>query len=160
MSDRSLVFQFLLLFLSVVAIVGFRATSLSAQDAESEAREALEEYFRAWNDADNESIAAISNFPRISLGANGQVVVRDTAAEIEIDFDLLREAEGWDHSTLDLLDPVHVSEDKVHFRIVFSRRRSDGTPYRTAPGLYVVTQQDGHWGLQLQSVLPSTFSLP
>ena len=87
MSDRSLVFQYLLLFLSVVAIVSFRSASLFAQDAESDAREALEEYFRAWNDADNESIAAISNFPRISLGANGQVVVRDTAAEIEIDFE-------------------------------------------------------------------------
>ena len=131
---------------------------LPAQDYEAEARAALQEYFRAWNDADNAAIAKISNFPRVSLGANGQVVVRDGPEEIEIDFDLLRQAEGWDHSTLELADATQVSEDKVHFRIVSSRRHADGTPYRTVPALYVITKQNGHWGLQLQSILPATFT--
>ena len=68
------------------------------------------------------------------------------------DFDTLRAAELWDHSTLDLVDVAHSSAEKVHFRVVASRRYADGSPYRTNPGLYIVTQQDGHWGLQLQSV--------
>ena len=84
--------------------------------------------------------------------------MRDSAEDIAIDFDTLRAAELWDHSTLDLVDVAHSSEDKVHFRVVASRRYVDGSPYRTNPGLYIVTQQDGHWGLQLQSVLPATFS--
>jgi hypothetical protein len=41
--------------------------------------------------------------------------------------------------------------------VVFTRYAVDGAPITTTPGLYVVTQQDGHWGLQLQSVLPPTF---
>ena len=131
---------------------------LAAQDQESEALLALEEYFRAWNAADNEGIAEASNFPRLSLGNNGQVVIRDGAEDITTDFDLLRQAEGWDHTTLDLVEAVQVSDDKVHFKIVFSRRHEDGTAYRTVPALYVVTQQNGHWGLQLQSVLPATFT--
>jgi len=53
---------------------------------------------------------------------------------------------------------VHVSPDKVHYRIVASRRRSDGTAYATGPALYIFTRQNGHWGLQLQSVLPPTFT--
>ncbi len=149
-----------LLAVALVAVVSQSAAPVGAQDVEVEARAALEEYFRAWNAADNDAIATVSNFPRLSLGGNGQVVVRESPEDITIDFDLLRRAEGWDHSTLDLMDTVHVSDDKVHFRIVFSRRRADGSAYRTVPGLYVITRQDGHWGLQLQSVLPATFSAP
>lgn len=128
------------------------------EDAASAARGALDEYIRAWNDEDNDAIAAITNFPRISIGLNGQIVVRDNPEEIVVDFDLLRAAEGWDHTTLDLVDATQVSPDKVHFRVVTSRRRADGSPYRTTPALYVVTNQDGQWGLQVQSVLPPTFS--
>ena len=140
--------------LALVAMTGW----LAAQDGESAARAALEEYFLAWNAADNVGIAAASNFPRLSLGRNGQVVVREGPDEIATDFDLFRQAEGWDHTTLDLIEAVQVSTDKVHFKVVISRRRQDGTAYRTAPGLYVVTRQDGHWGLQLQSVLPPTYT--
>jgi hypothetical protein len=124
---------------------------------EAEARAALDEYFRAWNAADGAAVAAISNFPRLSLGQNGQAVVRTPEDVAATDFDALRQS-GWDHSTLDLAEAVHVSSDKVHFRIVFSRYTVDGSPYTTVPGLYVITNQNGHWGLQLQSILPATFT--
>ena len=137
------------------------ASSASAQDADREheasAREALEEYFRAWNAGDNDAVAAVSNFPRLSLGQNGQVVVRETPEDIITDFEALRQT-GWDHSTLDLAEAVQVAADKVHFRIVFSRHTAGGSPYSTVPALYVVTNQNGHWGLQLQSILPATFT--
>ena len=142
----------------MIAAAATMTVMLAAQDDESGAQAALEEYFRAWNAADNEGIAEASNFPRLSLGNNGQVVVREAPEDIATDFDLLRQAEGWDHTTLDLFEAVQVSDDKVHFKIVFSRRHEDGTAYRTIPALYVVTQQNGHWGLQLQSVLPATFT--
>lgn len=130
-----------------------------AQDTdEAGARAALDQYINAWNAADNDAIAEVSSFPRLSVGAAGQVVVRETPDQIETDFDLLRQAEGWDHTTLDLVEAVHVSLDKVHYRVVSSRRRSDGSAYRTSPALYIVTRQNGRWGLQLQSVLPATFT--
>lgn len=143
---------------AMLVAAGLLAVPVVAQDEAAEARAVLEEYFRAWNDADNSVIAKISNFPRVSLGGNGLVVVRENPEEIAIDFEALRNAEGWDHSTLDLVDAVQASGEKVHFRVVVSRRRADGMAYRTAPALYIVTKQNGHWGLQLQSILPATFS--
>tara|TARA_B100000029_G_scaffold478130_1_gene523884 strand:- start:118 stop:633 length:516 start_codon:yes stop_codon:yes gene_type:complete len=148
--------------LALVVICGLLGAGLAqaqdeAREHESAAREALEEYFRAWNAGDNDAVAAISNFPRLSLGQNGQVVVRETPEDIVTDFEALRQT-GWDHSTLDLAEAVQVSADKVHFRIVFSRHTADGSPYSTVPALYVVTNQNGHWGLQLQSILPATFT--
>ena len=133
------------------------AAPLSAQDDLADARAALDEYFRAFNAEDNDALVAISNFPRISIGRNGQVVVREDAADIETDFLLLRQVEGWDHSTLDLVEAVQVALDAVHFKVVFSRRKVDGAAYRTVPGLFVMTKQDGEWGLALQSILPATF---
>lgn len=146
--------------LAALAFATCTTVLLSAQsDAESEARAALDEYFRAWNAADNEAVVDVSNFPRVSFGRNGQVVVREQPSDIEIDFDLLRRSEGWDHTTLDLVEAMQVSPDKVHFRVVSSRRTADGSAYRTVPALYILTNQDGHWGLQLQSILPPTFTL-
>ena len=143
----------------ILIVMGLMGDIASAQEsALIEARMALDEYMRAWNAADNEAIVEVSNFPRLSLGGNGQVVIRESAEEIEINFDLLRQAEGWNHSTLDLVEAVHVAPDKVHYRIVSSRRREDGSAYRTGPALYVFTRQNGHWGLQLQSILPATFN--
>ena len=144
--------------MTLVVVFTLHGRVLTQELPEVAARAALDEYFRAWNAADNEAIAAVSNFPRVSVGPSGQIVVRDTAEDIAIDFDTLRAAELWDHSTLDLVDVAHSSADKVHFRVVASRRYADGSPYRTNPGLYIVTQKDGHWGLQLQSVLPAPFS--
>lgn len=156
------VFGVVLVTLVIVALApGLVLAQEQADDRqyETEARAALEEYFLAWNAADNDAVAAISNFPRLTLGQNGLVVVRASAEEIFVDFEVLRQS-GWDHSTLDLAEAVHVSQEKVHFRVVYTRYAADGRPYITAPGLYVMTRQDGHWGLQLQSVLPPTFTRP
>ena len=142
------------------AALAAAADSPAAQEPLADARAALEEYFRAWNAEDNEALAAVSNFPRLSIGRNGQVVVRAGPDAIATDFDLLRQAEGWDHSTIDLAEALQVSSDTVHFKVVFSRRRSDGAAYRTVPALFILTRQDGDWGLQLQSMLPATFQEP
>ena len=142
---------------AVLAIMAVLGAPLAAQDDLTDARAALDEYFRAFNAEDNDALVAISNFPRVSIGRNGQVVVREEAADIETDFLLLRQVEGWDHSTLDLVEAVQVAPDAVHFKVVFSRRKVDGAAYRTVPGLFVMTKQDGEWGLTLQSILPATF---
>lgn len=145
---------------AAAALAAAAADSPAAQEPLADARAALEEYFRAWNAEDNEALAAVSNFPRLSIGRNGQVVVREGPDAIATDFDLLRQVEGWDHSTIDLAEAIQVSSDTVHFKVVFSRRRSDGAAYRTVPALFILTRQDGDWGLQLQSMLPATFQEP
>ncbi len=143
-----------------VAVAMAVPVSAAAQDPLEDARAALDEYFRAWNAEDNEAIAAACNYPRLSLGRNGQVTVREGPADVVTDFARLRQTEGWDHSTIDRAEPLQVAADKVHFEVVFSRRRPDGTPYRTVPSLFIITQQDGRWGLQFQSILPDTFRAP
>ncbi len=145
---------------AALAVAATLAVPVSAQDPLEDARAALAEYFRAWNAEDNDAIAAACNYPRLSLGRNGQVTVREGPADVVTDFERLRQTEGWDHSTIDRAEPLQVAPDKVHFEVVFSRYRVDGTVYRTVPSLFIMTKQDGEWGLQFQSILPDTFRAP
>ena len=69
------------LTLAMTGVLGLVVGQAMAQEAA--ARSALDEYVRAWNAADNEAIAQVSNFPRVSIGLNGQVVARQSPDEIE-----------------------------------------------------------------------------
>ena len=145
---------------AVLALAATLVAPVSAQGPLEDARAALDEYFRTWNAEDNAAIAAACNYPRLSLGRNGQVSMREGPADVVTDFARLRQTEGWDHSTIDHAEPLQVAPDKVHFEVVFSRRHADGTAYRTVPSLFIITRQDGRWGLQFQSILPDTFRAP
>jgi hypothetical protein len=49
----------------------------------------------------------------------------------------------WDERT-----PIHVGSDKVHLKVKFSRFRTDGSLLGQFETIYIVTRQDGHWGIQ------------
>jgi hypothetical protein len=66
-------------------------------------------------------------------------------------FDFLTEREGWDHSTLDMVEVIHESDVKVHFKIEFSCYMTDGTKYATPQSLWIVTKKDDHWGVLVRS---------
>lgn len=123
-------------------------------EAEQSAREALQAFFEAWNSADLERVRATLNYPHVTFGPAGQLMVEETAADFQTDFDRLREVEKWHHSTLDSITITASSETKVHCETTFSRYRPDGTRYGGGRVLYIVTDHDGHWGMQFRSGMP------
>ena len=125
------------------------ADSAALEQAERQARAALEGFFVAFSRADNDALQEYCNYPHAFMGAAGSIRVIDD--RWEMDFEALREREDWHSSRLDSARAFLVKEDKVHYEIVFSRLRADGTVYRTVPGLWVMTKQDGKWGLSLRS---------
>ena len=66
-----------------------------------------------------------------------------------------RAGDGWARSTWDERTPIHVGKDKVHLKVKFSRWRSDGSLLGTFETIYIVTLQDGHWGIQARSSFAS-----
>ena len=129
--------------------VGAAESSPELALAEKDARQALDDFFVAFNAADNDALQDYSNYPHAFVGSNGAIrIIED---RWEANFDVMREREDWHHSTLDSARSFIVKEDKVHFEIVFSRHKADGTTYRTVPGLWIMTKQDGQWGLSLRS---------
>jgi hypothetical protein len=124
--------------------------------SERAARQALDEFFIAWNAADIAAVRTTLNYPHVTFGPSGQLAVAQTSDAFETDFARLREREGWHHSTIDSFTAVSASDAKVHCEVEYSRYHADGTRYGGGRVLYIVTNHDGHWGMQFRSGLPET----
>jgi hypothetical protein len=121
-----------------------------AQDPAAIGRAVATEYVSAFTDRDMERSRAVLNYPSIRL-ASGRVMTWQSPDEYTIPWDLLAEREGWHHSTLDDVQVIQAGLDKVHIAAAFSRYREDGTRYVTHEALWLITNQDGHWGIQCRS---------
>jgi hypothetical protein len=120
-------------------------------DPEQAARAALDDFLIAWNAADIDAVRRTLNYPHITIGPAGQVIVAQTPDDFATDFVRMREREGWSRSSFDSFTLIDASPDKVHCGIEFSRYRADGTCYSRGLVLYIVTKQGEHWGMQLRS---------
>ena len=61
------------------------------------------------------------------------------------------QSEGWTRSAWDYVEPIDAGPDKVHFRVQFTRYRVDGSAIGSYRSLYIVTFQEGRWGIQSRS---------
>ena len=141
------------------------AESSAAQADRTEAlegaRQAVLDFFTAFNAGDVDGVSGPLNYPHVFLAGGGVRVAADaSAASVRPSFERMREAQGWHRSSIDSLEASHVSRNKVHFDLVFSRWHPDGTRYLTVPALWILTHVDDRWGIQLRSLMPATFSSP
>ena len=140
-------------FVSVLCIGMAALSPIAARAAsatgEAAAKQSLEAFMSAWNQADINALRKTLNFPHLSLFGS-QFLLADTPEEFMVDFDGMREREGWTRSSFDAIEVTSSSPDKVHYRLVFSRYGADGQAYQTASVFYVMTLKDGHWGMQFR----------
>ncbi len=111
----------------------------------------LERFVAAWNDADIERLRDELHFPHITLGRAGDAITTTTREEFDLNFDDFRANEGWAYSTVEEFTPLSASPKKVHFEALIKRFRTDGTLYGAGRVLYILTEENGHWGMQLRS---------
>ena len=52
----------------------------------------------------------------------------------------------WGRSEWDRREVIHSGPEKVHIDTRFTRYRADGTVIAAFDSIYVVTNEDGHWG--------------
>jgi hypothetical protein len=141
-----------LALLIVPACVLQAASSTTAQvSREVEARAPIEAFFKAFNARDNEALKKTLHYPHVRINEAGAVNVWRDASEAGTNFDGLTRSEGWARSSLDSVTMRQHDEVKVHFEVVFSRYKADGTKYATYQSLWVSTKKDGAWGIQARS---------
>jgi hypothetical protein len=61
------------------------------------------------------------------------------------------EAKEWARTAWDYVECIDAGPDKVHFRVQFTRFRADGSPIGSYKSFYIVTHQNGRWGIQGRS---------
>ena len=73
----------------------------------------------------------------------------------ELPADVLRRllglGEEWHHSAWEKRRILHWSESKVHVDTKFSRYREDGSVIASYDSLYILTKEDGRWGVKMFS---------
>ena len=137
----------------MAACVRQAASSATAQKSspEKEARTPIEAFFNAFNARDNEALKKTLHYPHVRINEAGSVNVWRDASEAGTNFDALTRNEGWARSSLDSVTMRQHDDVKVHFEVVFSRYKADGTKYATYKSLWVSTKKDGAWAIQARS---------
>ena len=119
------------------------------------AQDWLARFLVAWNSAEEPRVRDELHYPHLTVGpAGGQVVVAQTREDFKTDFARMAATERWSSSPFDDFTAITASETKVHFETTFKRYKADGSIYGSGRVLYIVTEQDGHWGMQLRSGIP------
>jgi hypothetical protein len=111
----------------------------------------LRGWFGAWNRADWDAMLQALHVPHIGLAGPRLEIREATDMTRGIDFRGLRSLEGWHRTIVDGFEDDQRSDDKVHHAVTFGREAGDGRRYADGQAVYVVTQRNGRWGIQLSS---------
>ena len=132
---------------------GKQIITVVANQTEEKAVLAAMTFMDAFNAADPKAARRCLDYPHARVGAEGTLVVNETADDqMPGDFfNTFRERTGWNHSCWDLREVIQSSETKVHLKVTFSRYRADGSLIGAYPSIWVMTEQDGHWGIKMRS---------
>jgi hypothetical protein len=133
--------------------LGAWADDTEESDSINKAMQVLDSFMYSFNARDMNSWSETLNYPHVRI-AGGKVTVWDTKEEYSATnvFNRLT-ATGWDHSAWLSKDVVLVSKNKVHISTVFQRYDKNNNPMKKYQSLYVVTNDEGHWGVQARSSL-------
>jgi hypothetical protein len=109
----------------------------------------LDAFMTAFNARDLPAWEKTFNFPSVRLASNKLVIIEPGYHQPGM-FDRGHLAQ-WDHSAWDRREVIHAGADKVHIDTRFTRYRKDGSVIGGFDSIYVVTCEDGHWGIKARS---------
>ena len=107
----------------------------------------------ALNAHDDAALLDLLHLPHVRISGAGVAIWHDRD-ELEATYlrDFYQRAgPDWHHTVLDSTDVLHSSEHKVHVLIQFTRCDARGAPIATYRSLWIMTEDDGHWGAQARS---------
>ena len=129
---------------------GFDDLSEAEREANASAAVAvINRYLEAFNARDEEAVVATFHFPHVRVGGGG-VRISNSAAEYldSFDFDAFAERLSWVRSEWDTVEAVQVGARGVNLAISGTRYGPGGSKIHSFDGLYLITEQDGRWGIR------------
>ena len=109
----------------------------------------LDAFMTAFNARDLPAFEATFNFPHVRFASGTVTVINPGYHKAEM---FERGAlSDWDHSAWERREVIHAGADKVHIDTRFTRYRKDGSVIGGFDSIYIVTRQDGRWGIQGRS---------
>jgi len=133
-----------------VRLTPLEKSARSNAQVEAEVLKLLDEYMSAWNRQDVAAWERTFHFPHYRL-ASGKMTVLERPGLQEAAKVRASAGSDWDHSKWDRRRIIHESADKVHVDTKFTRYRVDGSKIGSYESLYIVTQENGKWGVKMRS---------
>lgn len=118
-------------------------------DAIAAAEACLDAFMAAFNARDLAAWEKTFNFPSVRLASNSLTIIEPGHHKPEM-FNQ-GALSDWHHSAWERREVIHAGPDKVHFDTRFSRYRADGSIIGGFDSVYVVTCEQGHWGVKCRS---------
>ena len=113
------------------------------------AMKCLDDFLAAFNARNPEAYAKTFNLPTVRI-ASGKMVILNKEDFTPQRF-LAESLKEWDHSKWERRNVIHAGADKVHIDTRFTRYRKDGSVIGGFDSIYVVTNENGHWGVKARS---------
>ena len=113
------------------------------------AQDVLDAFMAAWNARDADGVRANFNFPHVRF-ASGRVNILAPEQVTDAMYAGVALSE-WGRSAWQRREVIHAGPDKVQFDTRFARFRPDGSLISAFDSIYIVTLQDGRWGVQGRS---------
>jgi hypothetical protein len=120
-------------------------------DYEEKAVKVAIKWMSAYNKHDVRACEENINFPLIRLGLKGMIIFKKPPLLPPRFFERFTKATGWNRTCWEYRNIIHSCKTKVHLSLEHSRYRADGTKIDTCPAIWVITNQDGHWGIKMRS---------
>lgn len=118
-------------------------------DAVVAATKCLDDFMTAFNARDLAAWEKTFNFPSVRLASNTLAIIEPGYHKPNMFETSL--GDGWHHSAWERREVIHAGADKVHFDTRFTRYRADGSIIGSYDSIYVVTNENGHWGIKARS---------
>lgn len=135
-------------WLSISAV----AQSDSSQ-TKAEVMGVLDAFMASFSASDPQAHTATYHFPhfRLAQGKMASWHAREDAINAHIFLFKNLPSTGWYKSEWLEREIISISDSKVHVATKFRRLREDGSEIVVAQSLYVLTKQEGRWGIKLRS---------
>jgi hypothetical protein len=114
------------------------------------AESCLEGFTNCFNAKDCVGMDAHLHFPHV-MYSGAERLVWELPGQLPNDFFDKLIATGWARTVYEEKQPILVSPDKVHFRVRYTRRSSDGRVLSEHGNIWFVTRIGGRWGIALRS---------
>ena len=106
-------------------------------------------FMTAFNARDLPAFEQTFNFPSVRLASNTLTLIEPGYHQPQM-FEK-GPLSDWDHSAWERREVIHAGADKIHLDTRFTRYRKDGSVIGGFDSIYIVTRQDGRWGIQGRS---------
>jgi hypothetical protein len=125
-------------------------SATSEDETVQSASECLDRFTEFFNACDTNGMDGELHFPHVMFSGSSRIEWLEAGQHPSDFFECLK-ASGWHHTRYESKEPVLVSQDKVHFVVTYSRRRSTEEVLSVHKNLWIVTRLNGRWGICVRS---------